>query len=30
VMLSIGVEDGEDLVKDVVQALERAGELRTE
>jgi len=29
-MLSIGVEGGEDLVKDVVQALERAGELRTE
>ncbi|KIJ91857.1 hypothetical protein K443DRAFT_685698, partial [Laccaria amethystina LaAM-08-1] len=30
VRLSVGVEDGEDLVKDVLQALEKAGELRVQ
>jgi cystathionine gamma-lyase len=30
VRLSVGVEDGEDLVKDVLQALEKAGELRAQ
>ena len=30
VRLSVGVEDGEDLVRDVLQALEKAGELRAQ